>query len=343
MYSRMRRATAGVRACLCAAASVALAAVNGASPADAATKTLRVTIQLPMKSVLGQNLLLFKSEVETGSGGSLEIQIFDSAQLYADKDVPQAVASGEIDMGVATLSRFADAVPAVDVLTVPFALPTASALASAVAPGSAVRQPLDDAIAKTGARVLWWQAYGGTVLLSKGGPVRSPADMAGKRVRVFGGLMASWVTANGGLPIEIGSGEQYAAYQRGAVDIGMTGADSLRSRKLWDVMDHVTVANMAAIEFVVVINTKVFAGLTEAEQTLVTETAKKVEAKLRAEFADLEVAALDAGRRHKMTVYTPTAGELDEWRKSAAPVRDEFLKAAGPLGRQVYDAAAAFP
>jgi C4-dicarboxylate-binding protein DctP len=40
-----------------------------------------------------------------------------------------------------------------------------------------------------------------------------------------------------------------------------------------------------------------------------------------------------------MTVYTPNAAEMEEWRKSAAPVREEFLKASGALGKQVYDAA----
>jgi C4-dicarboxylate-binding protein DctP len=312
--------------------------LSGAAPADA-KKTLRVTIQLPLKSVLGANLVQFKTDVEKGSNGDIEIQIFDSAQLYDDKDVPKAVGTGQIDMGVASLARYVGDVPAVDVFYVPFAFPTPEILNKAVAPDSIVRKPLDDAILKTGSRVLWWQAYGGTVLLAKGGPTKSPADMKGKKVRVFGKLLGTWVTANGGSPVNVAGGEQYFAYQRGTVDIGMTGPDTVKSRKIWEVMDSVTVANMAAIEFLVVINEKVFAGLTEAERTLITTAAKKAEATLRAEFAQIEKDALEAGRQNKMTVYIPNAAEMDEWRKSAAPVRDEFLKASGALGKQVYDAA----
>ena len=44
-----------------------------------------------------------------------------------------------------------------------------------------VRGPLDEAIAGTGSKVLWWQAYGGAILLSNGGPIKSPDDMKGKR------------------------------------------------------------------------------------------------------------------------------------------------------------------
>src|SRR5436190_1288012 len=99
--------------------AVVLAVAAGAVPADA-KRVLRVTIQLPLKSVLGQNLLLFKDEVEKATKGEIEVQIFDSAQLYDDKDVPKAVGTGQIDMGVASLARYVGDVPAVDVFYVPF-------------------------------------------------------------------------------------------------------------------------------------------------------------------------------------------------------------------------------
>ena len=96
----------------------------------AAKETLRVTLQLPLKSSLGQNVAAFKKEVEAASKGDLEIQIYDSAQLYKDKEVPQAVGSGAIEMGVASLTRFAGDVPAVDVMYVPFLFNTNEDLAA---------------------------------------------------------------------------------------------------------------------------------------------------------------------------------------------------------------------
>ena len=56
--------------------------------AFAADVTMRISLQLPMKSHLGQNLLLFKKEVESRSNGEIKIEIYDSAQLYKDKEVP---------------------------------------------------------------------------------------------------------------------------------------------------------------------------------------------------------------------------------------------------------------
>ena len=48
-----------------------------AIPAFSADVTMRISLQLPMKSHLGQNLLLFKEQVEAKSNGDIEVQIYD--------------------------------------------------------------------------------------------------------------------------------------------------------------------------------------------------------------------------------------------------------------------------
>merc|ERR1712146_444858 len=78
-----------------------------------AETTMRISLQLPLKSHLGQNLLLFKKEVESRSNGDIKVEIYDSAQLYKDKEVPAAVGSGSIESGVASLTRYVGDIPAV--------------------------------------------------------------------------------------------------------------------------------------------------------------------------------------------------------------------------------------
>ena len=80
-------------------------------------ETIRVTLQLAETHPLGQNLTAWKTCVE-GKTSDLDIQIFPSAQLYKDNQVPEAVGSGAIEMGTASLTRFAGTVPAVDAVYV---------------------------------------------------------------------------------------------------------------------------------------------------------------------------------------------------------------------------------
>ena len=323
------------------AAGVAAGLALTVSAAMAETTTLRITLQLPLKSHLGENLSVFKSKVEEISKGDIAVEIYDSAQLYKDNEVPEAVGSGSIEMGVASLTRYVGDVPAVDLFYLPFLLNSEDLVRKAVAPGSPVRAPLDEAIAETGAKVLWWQAYGGSVLLSNGGPIRTPADLEGKKGRVFGKTLGEWIKAAGGAPTLISGSEQYIAYQRGTVDVGMTGVSGVKSRRLWEVMDTITVTNNADIEFIVVVNEDFWNGLPEQHRDWITEAALFAEKDVRDRMTAIETEAYDAARSNGMTVYELSDAEVEAWLAAAQPVYDQYLADSGALGEKVLAAARA--
>lgn len=321
------------------AAGAALALSLSTAQGWAADLTMRISLQLPLKSHLGENLVLFKDEVEKTSNGAIAVEIYDSAQLYKDNEVPQAVGSGSIEAGVASLTRYVGDIPAVDIFYQPFLFDTEEKVKKATAKDGPIRGPLDAAIADTGATVLWWQAYGGSILLSNGGPVKTPAEMKGKKVRVFGKTLGDFVLATGGAPTMVSGSEQYLAYQRGTVDIGMTGVSGVKSRSLWEVMDTITVTNNADIEFLVVVNTKWWEGLTDAQRAILTAAADKADKSVRDAMASIEAEAYEAAKANGMKVYEPTAEEMAAWKAASAPVYDEFVKKAGPLGAQLLEAA----
>lgn len=319
-----------------------LAAALGAGGAQAADTTLRITLQLPLKSHLGQNLVLFKEQVESASGGDIAVEIYDSAQLYKDKEVPQAVGSGAIEAGVASLTRYVGDIPAVDVFYQPFLFDSEEKVRKAVAPGSAIRGPIDAAIKETGSTVLWWQAYGGAIMLSNGGPVATPDDMKGKKARVFSKTLGDFVTATGGAPTIISGSEQYLAYQRGTVDIGMTGVSGVQARSLWEVMDTITVTNHADIEFIVVVNTDYWNGLPEAHRAIIRDAAAMAEKAVRDDVSNIEARAYAAAEENGMTIYRPSAAELDAWKAASQPVYDVFLERTGDTGKAMLEAARGF-
>ena len=318
------------------AAALGLTLVAG--PVQAADK-MRISLQLPLKSHLGQNLLVFEKEVEARTNGAIDVEIYDSAQLYKDKEVPAAVGSGAIEAGVASLTRYVGDAPVVDVFYMPFLLNSEAKVRAAVAEGSVIRTTIEKEVAKTGGEILYWQAYGGAVLLSKGGPIRTPADMKGKKARVFGKTLGDFVTAAGGAPTLISGSEQYLAYQRGTVDIGMTGVSGVKSRKLWEVMDTITVTNHADIEFVVVVNTKWWNGLSKATQGHIRAAAKVAQESVRDAMTQIEADAYAAAKANGMKVVKLSDKELDAWKAVSKPVYDSYLKATGDLGKKILDAA----
>ena len=309
-----------------------------ATPAVAETK-LRISLQLPLKSHLGQNLVLFKDEIEKTSKGDIKVEIYDSAQLYKDSEVPQAVGSGSIEMGVAPLTRFAGTVPAVDIFDVPFMFNTEDMVRKATAPGGPVRGPIDEAILATGARVLWWQAYGGAIMLGKGTPIRTPDDIKNKKVRVFGKTLGKFIEVLGGAPTLISGSEQFVAYQRGTVDAGMTGVSGVQSRKLYQVMDSITVTNHADIEFVVLVNEAFWKKLTAEQRTLVEAAGRKAEISVRDDMARIEAEAYDDAKANGMAIIDLTPEEIEKWRAASAPVLEGYLAESGELGARLVKAA----
>lgn len=62
-------------------------------------RTLRVTLQVNTKHPVGANIAYFEEQVEKSSNGQFKIELYDWAQLYKGNEVPEAVASGAVDMG----------------------------------------------------------------------------------------------------------------------------------------------------------------------------------------------------------------------------------------------------
>lgn len=303
-----------------------------------ADRTLRLSLQVSAKHPIGANIVFFKEQVEKASDGKLKIEIYDSAQLYKGNEIPQAVGSGAIDMGLVLIDEYAGTIPAVGLFSVAFLFPSYEVLGKAADPASPVRQEIDELIRKTGTRVMWWQDYGPIQLLSKGDPISEPAQMKGKKVRVLGKPSGDFINALGGIPVKIGGSEQFIAYQRGTVDIGMTGTTAIESRKLFEVMNSVTITNHAQTEFLVVMNDKLFDTMSAQEKKWVSDAALAAELKMRAETKkdnlDSEQFIKD---KTSMKVINLTPAQVKSWQEAAKPAIDAYIKDAGPAGQRLVD------
>ncbi|MDJ0683859.1 MAG: TRAP transporter substrate-binding protein DctP [Alphaproteobacteria bacterium] len=317
------------------AAAMTVMMAFGAGQASA--ETIRITLQLPETHPLGVNLNAWKQCVESADS-DLQVQIFPSAQLYTDKQVPEAVGSGAIEMGTASLTRFAGSVPAVDAVYVPFLFDSEEKVKKATAPGSAVRAVLDKAVLEeTGARILWWQAFGRTIYVSKK-PIRVPADIQDKKVRTFGKLLGWTVEALGGAPTLMSGSKQFLAYQQGAVDAGITGLTGAKSRKLYEVMPNMTLTFDSDIEFVAVMNEEFYQSLSAGKQKTVNDCGLKVEKELRDRIFQIETEAL-AYLKTKMNVIELTDPERAQWREATASVVERFVENGGQIAADVIAAA----
>ncbi|MDN5569132.1 MAG: TRAP transporter substrate-binding protein DctP [Paracoccus sp. (in: a-proteobacteria)] len=305
----------------------------------AAERTLRMTVQVGANHPIGANTHFFADELNRISGGEMSVQVFDSAQLFKGQEVPQAISSGAIDMGIVLADEYAGSIPAAGIFSVAFLFPDYATLAKAADRDGEFRTTFDDMLLGAGSKVLWWQDYGPVQMLSKGGPVANPSDMQGKMVRAMGKPTGDLIEAAGGSAVVVGGSEQFVAYQRGVVDIGMSGTTAVKSRALYEVMDHVTMTNHGLAEFLAVINPALWDSMSDQERGWMTEAAMKAEDQLRAatEAENVEAAKWLADGGHA-TVVELTPEQVTAWREATRPGVDRFRDEAGEPGEKLLSA-----
>jgi C4-dicarboxylate-binding protein DctP len=307
--------------------------------AGAAPTTIRITLQLPPESQLFQNLKIFKDRVAEQSRGDLIIQLFPSSELYQAHEVPNAVGSGQIEMGAALLSQYVESVPATDIFAVPFLFREPAIFEAATRSGSGVRAPIDEAVRNaTGARVLWWVPNGAEAMGTKGGPLSSPAGIAGKKIRVAGATLAEFIKNCGGIAIVTPGSEQYGVFQRGEVNGVSTSIESFVSRRLWELADTITLLHHARQAFIVVINDKFWQSLSEDQRRILEFAAREAEEWAQKHDAAVDRQSIATLSQRGMKVAEVSGAELEEWKSCSSPVSEVFLEKSGPTGQRVMSA-----
>jgi C4-dicarboxylate-binding protein DctP len=319
-------------------ARAAVAAALCAGSMTASAETITVTTQLPETHFMTKNWEDFGDLISKASGGELDVQVFASAQLFKDDQVPEAVGSGAVNAGSVSLARYAGSLPAINVTAIPFVLDSEEKLREAIAPGSELRQILDEAILEaTNNRVLWWQFYGRNIYLADDQALKAPSDFVGKKVRSYGKLQGWTVEALGGAPTLISGSEQFLAYQQGTVDVGMTGSSSVETRKLYEVMNTLTRTYDSAILWAAVINNDYYESLSEEHQQMLQDAAKVVEADLT-DYSIKDENDVIERLRDKMNVVELTESERQAFREATEVVRERFLEESGELGAKALKA-----
>jgi C4-dicarboxylate-binding protein DctP len=309
------------------------------SQATGAPITIRISTMWPLSHANNLTFLHFKERLEAESNGDIHVEIYDSAKLYGDTTVAEAVRSGAVDMGYVSLSRYAATVPAADLFELPFLFNTKAIATAARSPESEIRQAIDNAIlVHKNSRVLWWVPSGPMVLLSNGASAADPQNLRGKTIRTFGPIMESVMRECGGNPKDVAAEAQENAYETRLVDMGMTGISIVMQRRLWRFMNTVTRTNHASVEGVAVINEKFWQSLTAAHKELILSASHAANKEAAGVLEQIEAIAYRELVGKGVKIVDLTDDELLQWRICSSDVLTNFLQNGGALEQRVISA-----
>lgn len=276
----------------------------------------------------------FAQLVEQHTGGELQIRVHPGGSLYGGAEIFRAVRSGQVPIGERLISALGNEDALFEVDALPF---LATSFADAEALHRAARPVLAQALQERGLALLYtvpWTPQG----LYSLRPVARLSDMRGVRFRAYNQMTSNLARAMGAVPTKIETPELSQALATGVAQALISSAATGYDRKIWEQLPYwydvrawlpknMVVANARALD---TLPPDVRAGLMRAATA--AETHGWQRARERAAWYHDQLVA------NGMNVTEPGAELSAELQSLGAQMRRDWLRRAGPDGRQMLEA-----
>lgn len=242
-----------------------------AAPVKAESLTLRFALITPESFPYMDGARKFKELVEQRSNGDIKVLIFPGGQLGNEREINEAILEGSIQVGVGA-GAMANLAPIYNLVQVPFLIQGQKHM-TAIADGSIGKELAKRIEKQAGLHVLAWFSTGDSPLETVKRPVRTPADLAGVKMRVIETpVLVDAMKALGANPTPMPYTEVYTGLKQGVIEGAHLDVLSVDSLKVYEVAKYMT--DWQQITFVseprpVIMSAKFFNGLSAKRQALI--------------------------------------------------------------------------
>lgn len=300
-------------------AALTAALLASAVPAMSADFTLSINTALTATDPLYKGLEAFGKNVAERSGGAVEVKLFPNSQLGPDEDVLEQARAGAPVAVVVDGGRLAGFVNEFGVLGAPYLANGYDGIRKVVTSDlfETWVKKLHDA---SGHQVLsfnWWQ---GERHLWTAGPVKTPADLSGNRMRTPGApVWVETVKAMGAVPTPMPYAEVYSALEQKVIDSVEAQLPAGYGSKLYEVTKHLTKTGHINLITGLVTSAAWFDSLPAEHQKTLREEAVKA-----GDIASYGTRDMLADIEKKLTEGGVTVSEIDvtPFKDATAPVYD---------------------
>jgi len=195
----------------------------------------------------------------------LQLSVFGGGQLGGEPETLQQVELGLIDMGLFTVATLAGRAPSMNGWFTPYLFKDV-AQAGAARGLPAAKEMLDE-LQGSGVVGLGYTMAGMRHIVSRGAPVTSAAEIAGKKVRITPFDAAkTWWEAIGAVPTPVPTSSLYQSVQTGVVDLVEIDLDLMTALSIQEVAKGLTLTGHMAFPGGITISQRVYDELTPEQQ-----------------------------------------------------------------------------
>lgn len=281
----------------------------------------------------------FPTRLEELTGGRIKLEILDKA--FTMGETIEAAADGRVELTTAETAWISGTYPLFDFWSLPTFLPPDMNQAPAAVRDPIVQQILDKAFREVGVVYL---GGGGTPhmmdFVYSNRKIEKVEDFQGLKVRTGGALAATTMKTLGAAPLAIGPAEIEEALTRGTVDAIMTSGYYGVSTGIAGLVDYANHwPGLGGTQSpTLIVNAKAFDALPPDLQQALREIGKEMVDELYL-VSDAEKTGvrtvLESYARASLVEVSPA--EAAKMWEITLPVRDEYIKRAGPDGQAIVD------
>lgn len=306
---------------------------------------LMVMVALPASALAGTNIKMsyngppdekdnavhyfavnFKKLVEEGTGGELTITLYPNSQLGNEEQRMEQTMSGPV-INIASYGGMQMVFPEMFATNIPFLFDSYGAAHAFFDSSSFMDRSRTTLRERTGIELLEVVEEGGFLAFTSNTPIKSPADFKGLTFRAMDASQVAMYEAFGAAGTPIPWTEVYLALKTGVADGQMNPPMYIIIGSLYEVQDHLTLANVQYSDQFLLMNGELLDGLPADQRDALRKGAREANARTR-EFVESQVEDRIAFLESKgMQVYTPNAAEMAEFKKLSSPAYIEWLKA----------------
>ncbi|MGB0748569.1 MAG: TRAP transporter substrate-binding protein DctP [Magnetospiraceae bacterium] len=310
---------------------VAWAFMSGGAAAQVVPE-LRISTENSPSHVQTQVVRRFAERLQEKLSGRLKVTHFDSATLYRDRNVVQALTDGKVEMAVPgtwQLDRFE---PNVGIFLLPMFYGRDAEINYRIRDeeiGQEINRRLGDAV---GAVVIGrWIDLGCANLYSMNKPVESHQDLVGMRIRIPGGeANARRLKALELVPEVIAWPDLPQAMERGKVDGVLTTHATIVSAALWEKGIHYAFEDHQYFpQYIPILSVRFWNRLPADMQVIIRETWEEGVDEARAQAAAAQEDAARQIRAHGIAIATPAAAELARVRERMVGSQPDLITSLG--------------
>jgi C4-dicarboxylate-binding protein DctP len=275
---------------------------------------------------------MFAKKAAELTKGRVKVEVYGNSTLYKDKEEMEALQLGAVQMLAPSLAKFGPlGVKEFEVFDLPFIFSDYDALRK-VTNGPVGKQLLAKLEPKGIRGLGYWD--NGFKSFSLNTPIKSPADLKGKKLRIQSSkVLEEQIRSVGGMPQVMAFSEVYQALQTGVVDGTENPISNLYTQKMHEVQKHLTMTEHGYLGYAVIVNKKFWDGL-PADIRAQLDDAMEQATRYANQIAKIENdSSLDAVKKSgKTAVYVPTKEERLVFKKAMMPVHQ---KMEGRIGKEV--------